>query len=188
MLQTHLPDHPFDNMCTQISEWWHCWDHTQPRFLKLASAVCFLLSWRPTMVSFHHGSRSPQLLCSQWKGTTAFNQWCWTLTICTLRCFSWVVGIKLNVKVRNHEKKHHNGGEAWQMGEGSYENCFATSGNLFCTCHLEKRGEWMVMGHVRLFFEKKGGARKYSATPGMFLQRLWGVRIFFATLVPHPQD
>ena len=73
------------------------------------------------------------------------------------------------------------------MGEGLYENCFATSGNLFCTCHLEKRGEWMVMGHVRMFFEKKGGARKYSATPGMFLQRLWGVRMFFATLVPHPQ-
>ena len=97
------------------------------------------------------------------------------------------MGIKLNVTVRNHEKKHHNGGEAWQMGEGLYENCFATSGNLFCTCHLEKHDEWMVMGKVRMFFEKKEGARKYSATPGIFLQQLWGVRIFFATLVPHPQ-
>ena len=58
------------------------------------------------------------------------------------------------------------------MGEGLYENCFATSGNLFCTCHLEKRGGWMVMGQVGMFIEKKGGARKYSATPGIFLQ-LW---------------
>ena len=73
------------------------------------------------------------------------------------------------------------------MRKGLYENCFATSGNLFCTCHLEKHDEWMVMGKVRMFFEKKEGARKYSATPEMFLQRLWGVRIFFATLVPHPQ-
>ena len=73
------------------------------------------------------------------------------------------------------------------MREGLYENCFAMSGNLFCTCHLEKRGEWMVMGQVRMFFEKKEGLESILQHLECFCNGCGGVRIFFATLVPHPQ-
>ena len=68
-----------------------------------------------------------------------------------------------------------------------YEIVFATSENVFCTSHLEKCGGWMVMGQVIMFFEKKGGARKFFANPRMFFAKIEGARNIFANLVPHPR-
>ena len=67
------------------------------------------------------------------------------------------------------------------------ESFFAMNEDLFCTSHLEKCGGWMVMGQVRMFFEKTEGARKIFANPRKFFAKFEGPRNFFAKLVPHPR-